>query len=101
MESTFGPNQARNLGGLAPALLIALSLASALQAQTPVVSKEYIRLGGRIIAIEHDLSVTDGDGAADVSGSTSCCIVAAADFNGDGTPDGSGRTPRPAPPISG
>jgi hypothetical protein len=87
MGRISGRNHARNLGALSPALLIALSLASTLRAQTPALSKEYIRLGGRIIAIENDLSVTDGKGAADVSGSTSCCIVAAADFNGDGTPD--------------
>jgi len=52
MESTSGRNQARNPGGSAPALLVALSLTPALQAQPPVLSKEYIRLGGRILAIE-------------------------------------------------
>ena len=34
----------------------ALSLASALQAQTPILSKEYIRLGGSILAIEQAAS---------------------------------------------
>lgn len=41
---------------LVRALHIALSLASALQAQTPTLSKEYIRLGGRILAIEQTAS---------------------------------------------
>jgi hypothetical protein len=68
-------------------LTVLLSAATTLPGQQTYLSKEYIRLGGRIIAIESYLSVTDGDGAANVSGSTSCCIVAAADFNGDGTPD--------------
>jgi uncharacterized repeat protein (TIGR03803 family) len=65
--------------GVQLAVSLLLSLASVLPEQ--VLSKEfYIRLGGQIVAVESYLYVSDGKGAADVSGSTSCCIVAAADF---------------------
>jgi hypothetical protein len=57
MEWTSRRNQVRNLRGWAPALLAALSLSSALQAQTPILSKEYIRVGGRILAIEQAAAV--------------------------------------------
>jgi hypothetical protein len=56
MERTSERNQVRNLGGLAPTLIIALGLASVLPAQTPTLRKEYIRLGGRILAIEQAAS---------------------------------------------
>jgi hypothetical protein len=61
-----------------------LSLAGALSGQ--VLSREYIRVGGQVVAIESYLSAAVSS-AADVSGSTSCCIVASADFNGDGFGD--------------
>jgi hypothetical protein len=76
--------------GLTAALLI--SLAAALPGQTPSLSKEYVHLGGRIIAIENkiapfptspsDISAGGGSGVT-----ISCCVVASADFNGDGIPD--------------
>jgi len=52
MERTSGHTKVTSLGGLARALLAAMSLAPALQAQTLILSKEYIRLGGSILAIE-------------------------------------------------
>jgi hypothetical protein len=52
MKRTFARNKARNLARLAPALLIASALAPAVSAQAPTLSKEYIRLGDRILAIE-------------------------------------------------
>jgi hypothetical protein len=52
MKRTFARNQTRNLARLAPALLIASALAPPLPAQAPTLSKEYIRLGDRILAIE-------------------------------------------------
>ncbi len=68
-------------------LAILLSAASTLPAQQAYLSKEYIRLGPRTIAVENYISVTDGKGAADVNSVPSCCVVAAADFNGDGIGD--------------
>jgi hypothetical protein len=52
MQRTFGNKRVGSLGHLPPALLVALYLAAALHAQ-PVLSKEYIRLGGRIVATEN------------------------------------------------
>ena len=93
MESTSGRNQARNLGGLAPALLlVALTLAPALRAQPPGLSKEYIRLGGRILAIE--VQAPTGNPTFEGWACLSCGIstsgwqvVGAADFDGNGVPD--------------
>jgi hypothetical protein len=65
MEWISKRNQLRNPGSLAPALLIALSMAAVLQAQTPTLSKEYIRLGERFIAIENCLPVLSGVPAYD------------------------------------
>jgi len=56
MRWTSGSSKVGSRGGLATVLLAAMSLAAALQAQTPVLSKEYIRLGGGILAIEQAAS---------------------------------------------
>jgi hypothetical protein len=65
-----------------------LTLATTLPAQTPVLSKEFIRLGDRIIATENAISITPANISAGSSGVTiSCCVVASADFNEDGVPD--------------
>ncbi len=76
----------------APSMILFLSLAAALPGQTPSLAKEYVRLGGRIVAIENQIApfaATPADvSAGSGSGVTiSCCIVAAADFNNDGVPD--------------
>src|SRR5450755_242741 len=68
--------------------ILLLSLAAALPGQ--VLTKEYIRLGDRTIAIENYLSATESTAANVVPGggvTLSCCVVAAADFNKDGVPD--------------
>jgi len=78
---------------LAPALVATLSLTPALQAQTPILSKEYIRLGGRILAIEqaappgYVAPVYQGFDEIDPTGSPGWRLVGAADFDRNGTPD--------------
>ena len=59
--------------------------ATTLPAQT-YLSKEYIRLGGRIIAEENYLNLAINT-AVDVTQSNPWNLVATADFNGDGVPD--------------
>ncbi|MGA2738617.1 MAG: VCBS repeat-containing protein [Bryobacteraceae bacterium] len=95
MERTSGRNRVRKLGGLALALLIASSLAHMqLQAQAPTLSKEYIRLGGRILAIEQAVPLgyaapvyetwnylTNSDNVAPY------VLVGAGDFDRNGVPD--------------
>jgi len=93
MERTSACNGARNRGRLAPALLIALSLAPVLQAQTPALSREYIRLGDRILAIEQGAS--SGDVAPvfenwnylNAGPGSGWIVVGAGDFDGNGVPD--------------
>jgi hypothetical protein len=94
MGRISGRKQARNLGGLAAALLVALSLASALQAQAPILSKEYIRLGGRILAIEQAASVGyvapvyENDWAyLNTAPTSGWVVVGAGDFDRNGVPD--------------
>jgi hypothetical protein len=89
----------RKLAGFAPELLLALSVASVLQAQAPVLSKEYIRLGGRIVAIEQAASPgyaapvyenwTYLNTAPDSgwTGSGTWVVVGAGDFDRNGVPD--------------
>src|ERR1700683_2387708 len=100
MERTSGRNRVRKLGGLALALLIASSLAHMqLQAQAPTLSKEYIRLGGRTLAIEQAVSLgytapvyetwnylnTAPDSGW--TGSGTWVVVGAGDFDRNGVPD--------------
>jgi hypothetical protein len=68
------------------ALLILLSAAATLAGQQTYLSKEYIRAGGRTIAIENyvDLNLASAVG---VFQSNSWNVVAAADFDGNGAPD--------------
>ncbi len=60
--------------------ILSLSLAAALTGQTPSLSKEYVRLGGRIIAIENQIAPFP-TGPADISAgggsgvTISCCVV--------------------------
>jgi hypothetical protein len=67
-------------------LALLLSAAATLPAQQTYLSKEYIRAGGRPIAVENyvDLSLTT---ATDVTQSNPWTVVATADFNGDGILD--------------
>jgi hypothetical protein len=67
-------------------LALFLSAAATSPAQQTYLSKEYIRAGGRTIAVENyvDLSLTT---ATDVTQSNPWTVVATADFNGDGVPD--------------
>jgi hypothetical protein len=93
MKRTFPRNQARNLARLAPALLIASALAPALSAQAPTLSKEYIRLGGRILAIESAASpyvatpVYENYAFLNTAPTPGYIVVGAADFDGNGVPD--------------
>jgi len=93
MEWTSERNQLRNLGRLAPALLAALSLASALQAQTPILSKEYIRVGGRILAIEQAAAVGyaapvyENFAYLNAAPTSGWIVVGAGDFDRNGVPD--------------
>jgi hypothetical protein len=73
-------------------LLIALSLPIATHAQPLILSKEYIHLGGRILAIE--VQQPSGDPIFEGwntlnsgSGTAGWRVVAAADFDGNGVPD--------------
>jgi len=99
MKWTSGYDRVMKLGGLALALLIELSLAPMLQAQAPMLSKEYIRLGGRILAIEQAVSLgytapvyetwnylnTAPDSGW--TGSGTWVVVGAGDFDRNGVPD--------------
>jgi hypothetical protein len=99
MERTSEYNQLRILGALALALLAPLSLGSALQAQTPVLSKEYIRLGGSILAIEQAASpgyatppytgwlYLNQSPDSGWTGQGTWLLVGAGDFDRNGVPD--------------
>ncbi len=94
MELNARQTRSRNLVELAPALLIVLStlLWTPARAATPVLSKEYIRLGSRVLAIEVQSSTGTPSFASYAC--LSCGIntsgwqlVGAADFDGNGVPD--------------
>jgi hypothetical protein len=79
---------------LAPTLLVALSLASVLQAQAPTLSKEYIRLGGRILALEVQAAppgyvapVYENWAYLNTAPTVPYMLVGAGDFDRNGVPD--------------
>jgi len=93
MKRTSGSNKARPHNTWAPALLIALGVTTALHAQTLQLSKEYIRLGGRILAIEQDASpgdtapVYEGWAYLNHTPTSGWVVVGAGDFDRNGVPD--------------
>jgi hypothetical protein len=82
----------KRIGRMNLSLLIALSMPVAIGAQPIALSKEYIRLGGRIVAIE--VQAPTGNPGFEGYACLSCGIntsgwqwVGAADFDGNGVPD--------------
>jgi len=73
-----------------PAFLALVGPLTAVQAQTLTLSREYIRLDGRILATEAKQPVPTFDGWNELNsgaGTAGWKVVAAADFDGNGVPD--------------
>ena len=74
---------------LTTTIVLCQALFQPLQAQTPILSKEYIHLGGRTLAIETTGIATFSGWYTlnNGSGTSGWHVVAAADFDGNGVPD--------------